>query len=540
MKKYILPTVDKEGLAPVTVKQINSLEAVSSEILENYIKLHEQFTLAKDEITVLKGEKIRPVFKPSRMHEEAGQTEKYVDKPSSEKRPGSQKKNKTATLKVDQVLIITPTEPIPEGSRFKGYRDFVVQDILITPFNTRYRLACWQTPDGQYLVGKLPASLRGGHFGATLVSNILYQHHQCLVTQPLLHEQLREWGIDISTGQIDAILQNDKASFHVEKDALLSTGLALSSYVTVDDTGARHQGNNGYVTHIGNELFAWFQSSKSKDRINFLELLRAGQTNYTVNEEALTYMKKQGLSQVFLDALSGHEFVDFPDKASWHAHLDTLGMEAARYRKIATEGALLGSLKELPIASNLAIISDDAGQFNILIHGLCWVHAERLIHKMLPLNELNRIDIAKVRSQVWDFYADLKRYKLNPQEQQKEELRTRFDAIFTQKTSYTSLDMLLKRLHKNKSELLLVLERPEIPLHTNGSEGDIRDHVRKRKVSGGTRSDTGQQCRDTFSSLKKTCRKLGVSFWDYLVDRISCSDQIPPLQDIIAQRMASA
>jgi len=540
MKQYILPIVDKEGLAPVTVKQINSLEAVSTEILEHYIKLYEELALTKDEVAVLRGEKIRPAFKPSRMHEEAGKTEDNAENPSPGQRPGSQKKHKTAALKVDQDLIIAPTEPIPEGSRFKGYRDFVVQDIRITPFNTRYRLAHWQTPDGRHLVGKLPASLRGGHFGPTLVSNVLYQHHHCLVTQPLLHEQLQEWGISISAGQVDALLQNDKAIFHAEKDALLSTGLSLSSYVTVDDTGARHQGNNGYVTHIGNNLFAWFQSSTAKDRINFLELLCAGKTNYTVNEEALAYMTKQRLSHVFLDALSSHELVEFADKASWHAHLNALNMDAARYRRIATEGALLGSLKKLPIASNLAIISDDAGQFNILTHGLCWVHAERLIHKMLPLNERNRIDIAKVRSQIWDFYADLKSYKLNPEEQRKEELRTRFDEIFIQKTSYTSLDMLLKRLHKNKSELLLVLERPEIPLHTNGSEGDIRDHVRKRKVSGGTRSDTGRQCRDTFSSLKKTCRKLGVSFWDYLVDRISCSDHIPPLQDIMAQRLASA
>jgi hypothetical protein len=540
MKIYILPVVGKEGLAPVTVKEIRSLETVSEELLGHYNRLNEQLALLNNEVAVLKGEKIRPVFKPSRMHEEAGKTDDNIEKPSTVKRAGSQKKKKTAALKVDRDLIIEPTGSIPAGSRFKGYRDFVVQDILITPFNTRYRLEHWQRPDGQHLVGKLPAALRGGHFGPDLVSYILYQHHHCLVTQPLLHEQLQEWGIDISTGQIDALLQNNKATFHEEKDGLLSTGLALSTYVTVDDTGARHQGNNGYVTHIGNDLFAWFQSSATKDRVNFLELLRAGQTNYTVNEAALTYMKKQGLSQVFLDALSGHALADFSDKAGWHTHLDSLNMKTARYRKIATEGALLGSLKELPIASNLAIISDDAGQFNVLTHGLCWVHAERLIHKMLPLNELHRIDIAKVRSQIWDFYADLKRYKLNPEEHQKQALRTRFDAIFTQKTSYTSLDMLLKRLHNNKSELLLVLERPEIPLHTNGSEGDIRDHVRKRKVSGGTRSDTGQQCRDTFSSLKKTCRKLGISFWDYLLDRISCSDHIAPLQDIIAQRMAPA
>lgn len=188
----------------------------------------------------------------------------------------------------------------------------------------------------------------------------------------------------------------------------------------------------------------------------------------------------------------------------------------------------------------MAIISDDAGQFNVLTHGLCWVHAERLIHKMLPLNDQHRADIAKVRSQVWDLYADLKSYKLAPAEELKPQLKKRFNTIFTQKTSYTSLNLLLLRLHKNKSELLLVLDRPEIPLHTNGSEGDIRGHVLKQKISGGTRSDLGRKCRDTFSSLKKTCRKLGISFWTYLIDRISCSDQIPSLHHIIEQRIAAA
>jgi hypothetical protein len=540
MKQRLIPHVDKEKLPAEQQLQVSRLQAFTEGVLAENIAFGEQVARLTDEMAILKGEKKRPVFKPSRMNEEAGKADSATATTAPAKRPGSDKKSKTENLRIDRECVIAPAEPIPAGSRFKGYRDFVVQDILITPLNTRYRLAHWQTPDGKNLSGQLPASLRGGHFGPALVSYILFQHHHCLVTQPLLHEQLREWGIDISAGQIDALLQNDKAPFHQEKDGLLSTGLALSSYVTVDDTGARHQGNNGYVTHIGNQYFAWFQSSTSKSRVNFLELLRAGQTNYRINADALDYMKKQGLSQIFLDALRNHERADFADQQAWHDHMDALGMNVQRYRRIATEGALLGSLTGLRIAEHLAIISDDAGQFNVLTHGLCWVHAERLIHKMLPLHEQHRLDIARVRSQIWDLYADLKSYKAQPAQERKEGLKQRFDEIFTQKTSYTSLNLLLARLHQNKSELLLVLDRPGIPLHTNGSEGDIRDHVRKKKVSGGTRSDTGRQCRDTFSSLKKTCRKLDISFWSYLIDRISCSDQIPPLSHIIEQRIAAA
>lgn len=541
LKLRVLPAVDEDDLSPKAKKQVNHLQTYSEGLIEENTGLREENARLKDEVAILKGEKKRPIFKPSRMHEDAGKADHEAPAQGQQaKRAGSHKKSKTVQLKIDCDCIIEPTEPVPPGSRFKGYRDFTVQDIVITPKNTRYRLAHWQTPDGRHLAGKLPKALQGCHFGPELVSYMLYQHHHCHVTQPLLHEQLREWGIDISSGQINALLQQGKARFHAEKDALLATGLALSSYVTVDDTGARHQGNNGYVTHIGNQYFAWFQSSMSKSRINFLELLRAGQTNYRINTDGLAYMKKQGLLPVFLDALRHHAIADFADKNAWHAHMDALGMATPRYRRIATEGALLGSLNGLHIANNIAIISDDAGQFNVLTHGLCWVHAERLVHKLLPLNDQHRADIARVRSQIWTLYADLKSYKAQPAEALKDGLKRRFDEIFTQWTSYSSLNLLLLRIHKNKSELLLVLERPEIPLHTNDSERDIRDHVKKQKISGGTRSDLGRLCRDTFSSLKKTCRKLGISFWSYLTDRISCSDQIPLLHHIIEQRIASS
>src|SRR5260370_65057 len=166
-------------------------------------------------------------------------------------------------------------------------------------------------------------------------------------------------------------------------------------------------------------------------------------------DAALAYMKKQGLSHVFLDALRQRDSASFADQCAWQHHLDGLGMNTPRYRNIATEGALLGSLKRRGVAPDLAIISDDAGQFNVLIHGLCWVHAERLVHKLLPLNDQHREDIARVRHEIWTLYADLKAYKLQPTTTDKHALATRFDAIFTQKTRYATLNRLLSRLHMN-------------------------------------------------------------------------------------------
>ena len=165
------------------------------------------------------------------------------------------------------------------------------------------------------------------------------------------------------------------------------------------------------------------------------------------------------------------------------------------------------------------VLSDDAGQFNIGRHALCWVHAERLVHKLDTFTERHRTAKTRVRSLIWDFYADLKAYQLKPGKRRASTLCARFDRIFLRRTGFAALDRLLARLHANKNELLMVLERSEIPLHTNGSESDIRCQVTRREVSAGTRSDIGRDCRDAFLSLAKTCDKLGIALWDYLGSR---------------------
>jgi hypothetical protein len=295
---------------------------------------------------------------------------------------------------------------------------------------------------------------------------------------------------------------------------------------------------NGYVTHIGNPHFAWFKSTASKSRINLLELLCAGEVGYRINEYALAYMRQQGLAQQLGRALANHRWCFVDDVALWERHLDRLKIHSERSRWIATEGALLGVLAERGLHRRLAIVSDDAGQFKVLRHALCWIHTERLVHTMLPLNEDHREDIAKVRAQLWDLYADLKTYERNPTRRSKRTLEKRFDALLLQKTRYQGLNELLRRLRHNKTELLLVLQRPDIPLHTNDSERDVRDYVKERKVSGGTRSELGRRCRDTFISLKKSCRKLGVSFRAYLNDRIYQAGRIPPLHFILKAALA--
>ena len=157
------------------------------------------------------------------------------------------------------------------------------------------------------------------------------------------------------------------------------------------------------------------------------------------------------------------------------------------------------------------------------------------MHKLNTFTGPHRAAQQNMRTPIWDFYADLKAYRVKPDKDRRRALRARFDRIFRRRTGFVALDRLLQRLHANKTELLTVLDRPEIPLHTNGSENDIRGHVTRRKVSAGTRSDSGRDCRDTFLGLAKTCAKNGVSFWDYLGSRLGVPERllIPPPRQLV-------
>jgi len=255
-------------------------------------------------------------------------------------------------------------------------------------------------------------------------------------------------------------------------------------------------------------------------------------------------MRGRALAGPIIARLVEHGDRVFADRAAWQAHLDRLGFAALKVNPdpvlIATEGALWGSIKAHGFLPNTVIVSDDAGQFNVGQHGLCWVHAERLVHKLDTFTDTQRSAQRRIRTLIWHFYRDLKAWRLNPTKARKATLAARFDHIFIRKTGFVTLDRLLTRLCANKDELLKVLERPAIPLHTNGSENDIRCQVTKRKISGGTRSEAGRDCRDAFLSLSKTCAKLGIVFWDYLGARLDVpsSSPIPALADIVSAKYA--
>jgi transposase IS66 family protein len=331
--------------------------------------------------------------------------------------------------------------------------------------------------------------------------------------------------------------------FHAETEAVLRAGLEVSSYLNVDDTSARHQGKNGYCLYLGSQFFAWYRSSLTKDRLSFISVLwnSSPAPDYRVDAVAVEYLRARGASQWLIDRFTYQSVTSLPDDAAWEAYLKARAIVGAEEVRRATEAARLASLVAQGWLEGTVILSDGAGQFAILQHALCWLHAERALRRLVPPGPVQRQAQERVLDEVWEHYRALKAYQQSPQAEQVVALNAQFDALCQQTTGYHALDKALKRLHQKKAELLRVLERPDIPLHNNAAEEGMRDVVKKRKVSAGTYSESGRACRDHFASLKKTCLKLKVPFLEYLRDRIFRRYTIPPLPDLIrAKAVASS
>lgn len=522
----LIPDISDSEATPL----VKSLLQIIQQQAALLIHTKEEIQKLKDEIAILKKGNKKPQVPPSSLEKSAP---KHND---NGKRPGSAKKNKTSELTIHNIQRIVPDE-LPKNAIFKDLHSYVVQDLLIATHNTKYLLERWLGPDGSYIVGKLPEVITG-HFGPNLISFILYQYYGAFVTRPKLLKQLHEFGIDISKGQLEAILTHRKQLFHKEKSDILSEGLKTSQFIQTDDTRARHAGKNGYCTVITNPVFTWFSTTHSKSRVNFFKLLQGENPSYLINETSIAYVKeKGGANSSFLEtAFTLHTSMEFDNEVAWEEYLKSLNISKDYEMRVASEGALLAGLLAQGVPKELGVLSDDAGQFNILVHALCWIHEERHLKEIVPWNEQNRQETELILDRFWQLYQELKVYQKCPSASKKEAIEKEFDSLFRTETRSIVFNRALSLIYNKKEELLKVLERPEIPLHNNGSEQEIREYVKRRKISGGTRSDIGKQCRDTFTSLKKTCYKLGISFWNYLKGRLGIANSIDYLPVLIKQR----
>jgi hypothetical protein len=537
-----LSHADLIGVVRELIGEVGRLRAENEKLGFALKELKAEHQAVKDELARLKNLPPRPPQKPSGM-------DKATDRGgsgSSDKSPAGVKSSRRRGSQLDKLTIgatVVVTAKAPAGSRRKGYEEIVVQDLSLSPQVTLYRRERWETPEGERIIAELDPGIVGG-YGPNLHRFVLALHFSGQVTCERIVALLHGMGVRISKRQVVRLLTVKLETFRAEDAAVLKAGLG-GAYVTVDDTGARHAGilrpalRSGYTTQIGSNTFTVFRTGPSKSREAFLSRLCGSTTFYVINDAALGYMKDRQLPQAVIDKFADHKERIFSRPENWERHLQALGLTDLKVTPdpvlIASEAALWGAIRHQGLLQDTVVVSDDAGQFRVGIHALCWVHAERLVHKLVPANDKHRNAIEVAKRMIWWFYGSLKEYKLAPSPQQAEVLRARFDRIFKRgATGYVMLDRLLRRLFRHKDALLRVLDRPEIPLNTNASENDIRAFVTKRKISGGTVSHKGRDARDIMLGLAKTCMKLKLSFYEFLGDRLGLpSTQIPPLAELI-------
>src|SRR5664279_5119092 len=191
-------------------------------------ELQQLMTALREEIARLKGVKGRPVIKRSGMDKGAGRKRR-----GHAKWPG---RGKVVPRVVIQTQVLRAE--VPDGSQFKGYETYQIQELEIRARVVRYRRERWLTPEGETIVAPLPANTRG-HFGPELRRYVLMQYHQGQVTVERLVAQLQAMGISISKREVMRLLIDKQDEFLDENREVLRAGLETAPWISVDDTGAR-------------------------------------------------------------------------------------------------------------------------------------------------------------------------------------------------------------------------------------------------------------------------------------------------------------
>lgn len=523
-------------LREVIRRLMNLVEQLSAENQQ----LREQVQQLQDENNRLKGEQGRPKV-PARRPEPA----KHSSEAERRVPRGRVKQAKNPTIPIDreETRTVDP-EILPPDAEFKGYEDVIVQDVVFRTDNVRFRKEKWYSPSaGRTYLADLPPGY-AGQFGPTLKALIWIWYVASHMSELKIAELLHHTGIQISEGQISNILIAEQEPLHTEKDAIAEAALAASPWQQTDDTTTRVNGKPQQCHVVSNPLATVYHTLPGKSRLHMLDALRNQRPRtYLLNDEAEAYLERMQLSvgvrrnlahlprdQVLDDAtltrlLAEHVANAGPRQQTWIREALTI---AAYHAEVA-----------FPVIQLL--VCDDAPQFVWLTEelALCWVHDGRHYKKLRPRFAVHLKALEDFERDYWAYYKALLAYREHPSAAERERLEARFAELFAKRTGYDELDARIAKTRANKVALLQVLEHPEIPLHNNASELACRARVRKRLVSGGPRTAAGAKAWDTGMTIVETARKLGVSFYAYIQDRISGAMQLPSLADLIAERASA-
>lgn len=489
-----------QSMAQLIQQQAEQIQQQAEQIM----KLEKTVEELKDEISRLTKTPKRPKFKPN------GMEPRNRGKKNSQKSSPNNRNICTPEKKKEEIKV--QAEEVPPGSRFKGYSEFKVQDLEITVKEITYKLEVWQSPSGKVIRAQLPKELRSKHFGTSLRTLVINLYAQGM-TQPAIHDFLQNVGIEISSGQVNHILLDEADEFAQLSEKILEAGLNEAPYIRTDDTGALHQHKNGYCTHIGGEYFAYYKTTFGKSRANFLNILLQGKEGYRINHAMIWHLFQSGVEDDILNLFEEHKGKKYTVKKGFNRLLNSLDLHGKKLRAQCLEAAIVGFISEEILKDGQVLLSDRAGQFAVFDHAACWIHMERPLRKLSVTSELVRIELERVREAIWMLYRALKEAVLT--QMGKEEVESQYDALVETKSISPTINSVIENFREYRSEMLKALDHSELPLHNNDSERDIRGFVKRRKISGSTKSEKGKRFRDSLATLKQTCFRLGLSFWEY-------------------------
>jgi hypothetical protein len=497
----------------------------------------------RDEIARLKGEQGKPDIKGNTPKPPAAdyssERERHTPKAWS-------KTSKTAKVQIhrEETLRLDPAT-LPADAEFKGCEDFTVQDLVLRPDNVLFHKEKYYSKSAasSYLA-ELPPGYEG-HFGPGIKSLVIVLYFGCNMAEPKIAQLLGNLGVQISDGEVSNLLIKEQGTFHAEKEALVEAGLASSTWQHLDQTGTRVNGQNWNCQILCNPLYTAYRTTETKDRQSVLDTLRNGRPRlYLLNEESEGYLARTQMSKVATNLVkAGMPHDRLVDEGAMKAllagPLTKLGPQQQRWVLDATAVAAYHAELGHPVVRML--LCDGAPQFTWITEelSLCWVHEGSHYKLLTPYVALNRERLEKFLERFWDYYRELRAYREAPSPEEAVRLSTEFDRLFATTTEYGPLDATIARTREKKDLLLKVLAHPEIELHNNPAELGARARVRKRDVSFGPRTLEGTRAWDTFMSLAETARKLGVSFYDYVHDRILRTNLIPRLDALLTERAAT-
>lgn len=330
-------------------------------------------------------------------------------------------------------------------------------------------------------------------------------------------------------------------NFHLENDAVCEAGLKSSPWQQTDDTLTRVNGQNHHCHVVCNPVHTSYHTRASKERLSVLDVLNnGGKRLFRLNEEAIGYLESIPWSKKARKTIQGWQSEQDWEEAAFVERLEEgLPKLSQQQRKLLLDAAAVAAYhaqKDYPVVK--ALVCDDAPQFNWLGQEmmLCWMHDGRHYKKLMPVIALHRKLLDDFLKQFWEYYHQLLDYCKQPSVEEHLRLETQFDVLCSNYTGYDALDQRIAKTKAKKESLLLVLQYPELLLHNNASELGVRQRVRKRDVSFGPRNEDGVKSWDTFEALAETAKKLKVSFYKYLVDRITGTNQIQPLANLVSSR----